>query len=158
MNTNKERPERQELTGRAVEVILDFGDAIRLQTLPNWVNANLTISQVKAVALLAHHGALAVGELAELLDIGSPAASIVVQQLVEQDLAQRTEDSRDRRRTLVSLTEAGKRLKSGQRQLREAKLRQWLDRLDDDALANLLHGLGALYEVAHAEGALEERV
>ena len=150
MNKNKAAT-REEVVSRAAQVILDFSDIIRLRTLPNWVNASLTISQVKAVALLAHHGALAIGELAELLNIGSPAASILVQQLVEQELAKRTEDSQDRRRTLVSLTDAGKRLVSGQRQLREAKLQQWLEQMDDEALQNLLDGLGALYEIARIE-------
>lgn len=142
---------REEMVSRAAQVILDFSETIRLRTLPNWVNANLTISQIKAIALLAHHGALAVGELAGLLDVGSPAASILVQQLVEQELAKRTEDNQDRRRTLVSLTDAGKRVVSGQRQLREAKLQQWLEQMDDEALQNLLDGLGALYEIARIE-------
>lgn len=71
---------------------------------------------MQALAFLAYYGSLAVGELAELLGIGNPAASVLVQQLVEQGLVVRSEDVHDRRRTLVTLTEPGARLIRGQRE------------------------------------------
>ncbi len=145
-NKMKERA-RTQLANEAVQAYLECGDALRLATLPNWITADLTISQVKAVALLAHHGALAVGELAGLLGIGSPAASILVQQLVEQELVERSEDIQDRRRTLVSLTAQGIRLISGQREQREARLHHWLSQLGDEELIGLQRGLWALVEI-----------
>lgn len=138
---------REKIAREVAHAYLDFADAIRLATLPDWVHADLTTSQVKAIFLLAHHGSLPVGRLATLLRIGSPAASILVQQLVEQELVERAEDPRDRRRTLVSLTARGSKLVSGQRDKREAKLVQWLGQLDNDALEGLLRGLRALNSV-----------
>lgn len=144
-------PSRTQQTKEAVQVYLELGDAIRLAALPSWITADLTISQVKAVFLLAHHGALAVSELAGLLGIGNPAASILVQQLVEQELVERSEDAQDRRRTLVSLTAQGTQLISSQREQGETRLRHWLSQLEDDQLVDLLHGLRALVEIVRSE-------
>lgn len=135
---------RETLPTDAARAYLQVADAIRLATLPNWLHADLTFSQVKAIALLAHHGSLSVGELAALLGVGSPAASILIQQLVEQKLAGRKEDPRDRRRTLVSLTSRGSKLISGQRQQRQDKLVEWLGQLEEQPLRDLLRGLQAL--------------
>lgn len=150
MNTGPDKREegtRDELALEIAQAYLEFADAIRLATLPTWVHADLTTSQVKAIFLLAHHGSLTVGKLATLLRVGSPAASILVQQLVEQKLVERAEDPGDRRRTLVSLTARGNRLVSGQREKREGKLVQLLGQLDDEALQGLLRGLQALNSV-----------
>lgn len=147
MSTSPEKMKgerRQKLAREVAHAYLDFADVIRLATLPTWVHADLTTSQVKAIFLLAHHGSTPVGKLATLLRIGSPATSILVQQLVEKNLVQRAEDPQDRRRTLVSLTTHGNKLVGGQRDKREAKLLEWLAELDDDALQGLLRGLRAL--------------
>lgn len=131
----------------AVLAYLAFSDALRLAILPSWITADLTISQLKAIFILAHHGMLTVSELAKLLGIGNPGASILVQQLVEQELAVRSEDIQDRRRTLVSLTVQGTKLISGRREQLEARLSQWLSQLDDDELTGLLRGFRALAEI-----------
>ncbi|RPI48269.1 MAG: MarR family transcriptional regulator, partial [Chloroflexi bacterium] len=108
----KSPPLSQEVA-EAVQAYLALGDAIRLASLPGWIVADLTISQLKALGLLEHHGTLAVSELARSLSVGNPAASILVQQLVDQALVERSEDARDRRRTLVRLTTQGADLISG---------------------------------------------
>ena len=144
-------PSREGLENQAVQAYLELGDAIRIAILPGWITADLTISQAKAVMMLAHHGALAVSQLARLLEIGSPAASILVQQLVEQELVERSEDARDRRRTLVHLTGEGVKLIRGRQEQGEARLRGWLDRLGGDDLACLQRGLGALVEIVRSE-------
>jgi DNA-binding MarR family transcriptional regulator len=146
-------PLRMQLADEAVQAYLELGDAIRLASLPGWITADLTTSQVKAVILLEHHGPLPVGKLAELLGIGKPAASIIVQQLVEQEMVERSEDTLDRRRTLVSLTAKGSQLMSGQREQREGRLRRWFSQLDDDELTALRRGLGALAGIARSEQA-----
>lgn len=130
-----------------VEMYLALGDALRLDILPVWVTADLTISQLKALFLLAHHGQLTVGQLADRLGVGNSTTSILVQQLVEQDLVERSEDVEDRRRTLVALTTQGARLIGGSRKKKEAVLRRWVGQLDDAQLADLRGGLRALLRV-----------
>jgi DNA-binding MarR family transcriptional regulator len=128
-----------------------------MAALPSWITADLNLSQLKAIVLLEHHGALAVSELAKLLGMGNPAASILVQQLVQQGFAERSEDVKDRRRTFVRLTARGAALIASRREHIQTNLRQWLSQLGDDELASLQHGLGALIHVVQAEQAQESQ-
>jgi len=146
----KSPPLTQEVA-EAVQAYLALGDALRLASLPGWIVADLTISQLKALVLLEHHGALAVSELARSLSVGNPAASILVQQLVDQALVERSEDARDRRRTLVSLTALGADLISGRRRQTEENLSRWLGQLSEAERAGLVRGLRALAKVARVE-------
>jgi DNA-binding MarR family transcriptional regulator len=119
--------------------------------LPNWLDADLTVSQLRAVYLLAYHGTLSIGELAGLLKLGYPAASVLVQQLVRQQLAERSEDTRDRRRSWVRLTERGARLVGDRRERREAQFLPRLNRLSDEELIGLQRGLEALVSLMREE-------
>jgi hypothetical protein len=60
---------RTQLENQAAQAYLELGDAIRLATLPVWITADLTISQLKTVFLLDDYGALAANEVAGLLGI-----------------------------------------------------------------------------------------
>lgn len=117
----------------------------------NWVARELTFAQFKALVMLAHHEALTMSQLAKLLGTGNPAASILVQPLVERGLLTRAEDFDDRRRTVVSLSQQGAALVAGPRKEREAQLRRWLNRLSDEELSSLMRGLNALNDVVQSD-------
>lgn len=119
--------------------------------VPNWLDLDLTVSQLRAVYLLAYHGTLSIGELAGLLKLGYPATSVLVQQLVRQQLAERSEDTRDRRRSWVSLTERGAQLVGDRREQREAQFLPRLNRLSDEKLRGLQRGLKALITAMREE-------
>jgi len=119
--------------------------------VPNWLDLDLTVSQLRAVYLLAYHGTLSIGELAGLLKLGYPATSVLVQQLVRQQLAERSEDTRDRRRSWVSLTERGAQLVGDRREQREAQFMPRLNRLSDEKLRGLQRGLKALITAMREE-------
>ena len=119
--------------------------------VPNWLDVDLTVSQLRAVYLLAYHGTLSIGELAGLLKLGYPATSVLVQQLVRQQLAERSEDTRDRRRSWVSLTERGAQLVGDRREQREAQFMPRLNRLSDEKLRGLQRGLKALITAMREE-------
>ncbi len=138
------------------EIMRSFIDLVliaRSTDMPKWIEMDLTGSQSRAMMFLAFRGALTIGELAKLLGIGNPAASILVQQLVQQQLVERSEDANDRRRTLVRLTERGAELMRERRELRETKFRHWLGQMSDDELAALLQGIGPLVRIVRAEQA-----
>lgn len=145
------RPDEAMPRDRMVEeVIQAFVELVLIQKhadMPCWMDFDLTVSQLRAVYLLAHHGLLSIGELAGLLKLGNPATSLLVQQLVQHKLAERSEDIRDRRRTFVRLTERGAGLVSGRR---EAQFHLWLSQMDDESLAGLRRGLIALLSIMHA--------
>ncbi|HEX4212833.1 MAG TPA: MarR family transcriptional regulator [Candidatus Dormibacteraeota bacterium] len=106
------------------------------------------MAQVKGVMVLGRRGELPVGGLARELAVGLPAASAVVDRLVEHGLVRRQEDPSDRRRTLVRLSPQGEellaRLNQGSREVFET----WLDNLPEPQLEQLVSGLRSLAEVA----------
>jgi DNA-binding MarR family transcriptional regulator len=68
---------------------------------------DLTLTQVKALAALAHDEHT-VKELAERLGLSLPGASRAVDALVDRDLLDRREDPADRRQKRLSATDAGR--------------------------------------------------
>ena len=60
------------------------------------------------------HGSLSLGDIAAALQVDRPYATVLVNQLEEIGMVERTPDSGDRRRKVVALTAAG------QQALREA--------------------------------------
>jgi DNA-binding MarR family transcriptional regulator len=148
---------RTQLVNETIQVIVELVLTQKFADMPDWMSLDLTVSQVRAIYLLALHGSLSIGELAGLLKVGNPAASILVQQLVQQDLVERSEDRKDRRRTFVRLTERGAGLLSGRREKGEAKFRRWSSRMSDDELVCLLRGASALLKIMRADQAEAEQ-
>lgn len=144
---------RARLANEIIQAYVEIGDATRLTSLPSWITADLTLnlSQLKAIVFLEYNTTLTVSQLARLLGMGNPATSILVQQLVAQELVERSEDTNDRRRTFVRLTERGAGLLAGRREQIRSSLRRWLGMMEDEGLADLERGLSALLQILHAE-------
>jgi DNA-binding MarR family transcriptional regulator len=134
-----------------IQAYLDLGSATRMASLPNWITTEMTLSQLKTIILLEFYGPMTVSELARRLGVGNPAASLLVQQLVEQELVERSEDSKDRRRTYVRPTARGSSLIAARREMIKVSLGRWLNRLGDEDLVSLQRGLDALLRVAQEE-------
>ncbi len=140
-----------QLTNDIIQVYLTISDTTRMLTLPSWITSDMSLSHLKAIVLLEYHSALTISELAKSLGLGKPAASLLVQQLVERELVERTEDAKDRRRAIVRPTARGVGLIAGRREQIRAALQRWLERLDRDDLASLHRGLAALIRVVKSE-------
>ena len=117
---------------------------------PAWLQLDLTMGQLKGLFTLAD-GPLTIGQLAEALGSGKPAASILVERLVQLGSVERAEDPLDRRRTIARVTPQGEELVARLRQGGRDRLRTWLSRLGDDDLAALVQGLQALATVASSD-------
>ncbi len=118
--------------------------AFHATTESHWLHLDLTITQLKGLFVLADEGALIVGRMAELLGIGKPAASVLVEGLVQLTLVERAEDPSDRRRTIVRLTPQGEELVSQLQHGERRLVRALLGRLAHDDLAALTQGMRAL--------------
>jgi len=112
-----------------------------------WLDLDLTLSQIKGL-LVVSHGPLPIHVLAEQVGLQRPAASILVEHLVQFGVVTRTEDPTDRRRTLVDLTPAGVALIDRLRQGNEAHFRALIERLGQDDLIALAQGVEALAQAA----------
>ena len=117
------------------------------------LSLDLPMGLFKAMATITMYGPQPVGELGRRLGISEPAASLLVGKLEERGLAARTREEQDRRRTLVTATQAGDELATRLRQGREEQTQRWLEALTDDELAGLLLGFQGLLRIIEVEGA-----
>ncbi len=131
-----------------IDEILQSQKAIFLEmqaaTSPAWLDLDLTIGQIKALFTLTTRGPMTVGQVGSELGAGKPAASILVDRLVQIGLVDRTEDSVDRRRTIVHVTPQGEELVAQLRPGLKERLRDALVQMRDEELDALLKGLLAL--------------
>jgi DNA-binding MarR family transcriptional regulator len=102
------------------------------------------MSQLKALFGLSYSGAVPVGQIGAMLGIHKPAASVLVDALVQLGLVIRIEDAADRRRTLVRLTPHAEELIARLQQGHREQFAYWLAQLETDDLVALERGLSAL--------------
>ncbi len=88
-------------------------------------DADLSPSQVGALMQLHHCGECGVSDIANHLGFTKPAASQMVERLVQQGLLKRTEDVNDRRVKQITLTPNGQSLIEGGIDAR----RRWMEQL-----------------------------
>ena len=143
---------RDQLIDNALQAQKQIVQAMHAAAEPTWLQLDLTMAQLKGLFALAD-GPMSIGQLAEALGSGKPAASILVERLVQLGLVERAEDLLDRRRTIARVTSQGEELVARLRQGGRDRLRAWLSRLGDDDLAALVQGLQALATVASGEQA-----
>jgi DNA-binding MarR family transcriptional regulator len=119
------------------------------------LKVDMTMAQLKTLIFLTHEGVCPMSQLADGLGIGRPAASLLIDRLVQLGLVHRWEDSADRRRTLVELSETGRELAS---QLYEGGRQQMIElvsHMSDEDLEALVRGLSALAAVVSGGQSLQ---
>src|SRR6185295_13542262 len=86
----------------------------RIQTSPwpAWLDLNLTMPQLKMLAVVDSLEAAPMSQVAARLGIGLSAATSLIDRLEEHDLARREHDLHDRRVVRVTTTSAGRELMS----------------------------------------------
>lgn len=94
--------------------------------------------------MLARHGEVRPGTLAEHLRIAPRSATEVVDDLQTRGLVERRPDPGDRRATLVALTEEGDRVSTAIRAARRAEADRFFGHLNDTDRAELARILRTL--------------
>ena len=152
MKTTKSKEQsRPELVSTIVQSYMELFVAMQFNAVSHWLMLELTFAQARALFILAARKELTVSQLAKLLGVGNPTASILVQQLVERGLVTRTEHPTDRRNTILSLSPKGAEIGAGRREAREKQWQRWLSNLNNDELSALARGLSALTNVVKKE-------
>ncbi len=85
-------------------------------------SVELTAAQTSALGVLADHGSMRMGELAERESIRMPTATSVIDGLTKHELVERRPDPLDRRAVLVGLTGHGRALVEQIREERDVVL------------------------------------
>jgi len=86
---------------------------------------NYSMAQLNAIFRIRHKGVCGVSDLGDEMGVTSAAASQLLEKLVQQGFAARTEDPQDRRNKLITLTETGEQVAEQSMQARQG----WLDQL-----------------------------
>jgi len=148
MNHEKKVEQVHLLFHRLVQVMLGY-------LVDIFDEQNLTLAQISLLSVLAVSGPASIGEIAGYLHTGQSAASLLVDKLVQTDLAERTDDPADRRRAIVRLSprwgELTKRLIDGR-----GKNLVWLRGLDDIKLTAMIDALTAVTESLGKDNILKE--
>jgi DNA-binding MarR family transcriptional regulator len=154
--TNSTKKSRPELVETVVQGYMDLFTTMQFNAVSHWLMLELTFAQARALFMLAARKELTVSQLAKLLGVRNPTASILIQQLVDRELVTRTEHKTDRRQTIVSLSPKGAEIGAGRRREREKQWHRWLSQLNDDELGALAQGLSAIGAVVKRD--LEENM
>jgi DNA-binding MarR family transcriptional regulator len=105
------------------------------------------------VIAVALEGPMSVSEVAERIGLSVATTSLLVGELSRAGLVDRTEDERDRRRTIVTLgDEHREALTAWTQDVVAGPIRRALERLSPRARANFLEGLRILAEETDPEG------
>jgi DNA-binding MarR family transcriptional regulator len=104
----------------------------------------LTPAQVKVLLQLGTRRQMTVGEIASGLTCSMPAASELVDRLVDAGHLVRASDPADRRRVLIAATPATEQISAHLRELREAQVRYALDQLEPKERPIFIKSLEAL--------------
>jgi DNA-binding MarR family transcriptional regulator len=110
--------------------------------------SGMTLPQLKALITLAgvDEGPSPVKDLAEQLGLAAPAATRIVDALVERELATRTEDPDDRRVRRVAITASGRRFVEEFAHRRTEGLEALADRMTPAQRRKLIAAFDALLE------------
>ena len=98
-------------------VVLRLSRRLRQQTA-----GDVTASQISALATIAKHGEVSLGELAAIERIAPPSMTRIAARLEEQGLVERRVDASDRRVARVAVSQAGQDLLAETRTRRDAFL------------------------------------
>jgi DNA-binding MarR family transcriptional regulator len=103
--------------------------------------------------VLSLEGPMSVSELADRVGLTVATTSLLVGELSRAGLVERSEDERDRRRTIVSLSEEIRKVAEPRIQEHLQPFRRTLERLSPAARAHFMEGMRVLNEEAGGFGA-----
>jgi DNA-binding MarR family transcriptional regulator len=108
--------------------------------------AGWSMSQIGAMMSIHRHGTSAISDVGEAMGISNPAASQMIDRMVQEGLLLRTEDPHDRRVKQVKLTEDGLKIIHDSLQAREAWLADLTAELNKDEKKQICQALEILIE------------
>lgn len=108
-------------------------------------------SSVSALAVIAEHGPLRIGDLAARESVSAPAMTRIVGALDTAGYTTREADRLDARASLISVTPEGRQFIHGTRSARSDELRSRLARLSPEQRRDLARALPALEQLARDE-------
>lgn len=110
--------------------------------------STLSLPQLRVLGHVSRNPGTGVSDVAAHLDVTTPTASALVDRLVKKSLLNRKEDPTERRRTLLTLTEAGSEVLEDARNKAQNTVAQVLKSQTPEQLSKINEGLSILAEAA----------
>jgi DNA-binding MarR family transcriptional regulator len=149
------KPNAEQGTPATVEAILTevsgWVGELRCASMGRLVQGHVSLSHLHVLWLLQHHGALAMGRLAELLDVSFSNASGIIDRMEEKGLVERVRVPDDRRLVLVRPGAAGMRALVEAETSKRERLRAVLGHLTAAERPVVLEALRSLRRALSAE-------
>jgi DNA-binding MarR family transcriptional regulator len=108
----------------------------------------LSIVGFQVLALLEMHGGMPMTRLADELGVALPNATGIVGRLVERGIVARSDDAQDRRRVVVTLTDAGHGLIGEMEEGRRERMSRLFSQMTEDQQQRLLQSVKDLHAAA----------
>ena len=146
---------RQTARDEAARRIVEAYDALMARLMaahrPEFLEIGVTMPQAKVLYLLEAAGSVHMSQLVAMLGVSLSTVSGLVDRLVDQGLASRSDDPADRRQVVVAPTPAGAALMQRFRELNSRELTRLLGTLSDGELETLAPAMESLARAAARE-------
>ncbi|MDQ2714967.1 MAG: MarR family transcriptional regulator [Chloroflexota bacterium] len=122
--------------------------------LPEWqdiAELRATTGQIRLLRILNTHQGCTMQELADLLDVAPPTATVMVKRLLTLGFVERLRDEQDWRVVRVLPTDRGKRSLALYDQFRRSNLQRRLAHLSQEELAQLRVALAVLHHILEVQ-------
>ncbi|MFQ5834915.1 MAG: MarR family winged helix-turn-helix transcriptional regulator [bacterium] len=129
-----------------------------LETLRYLGEYRLSVPQLRALRFLKQHEDCLVGDLANGLAISYPAASKLINRLIDRGMTQRRDDEADRRNTRLRVTLKGGKVLEIIEEKRRREIVQIFWKLEGDEQRFLTQGLKRFLEAALSDETIIDKV
>ena len=141
---------KQELIGQIADEVEFLNRVYHVEALEEWQKIDMTIPQIKTLALLENAGSMRMSGIANYLGGTMSATTSIIDRLVDKDLIERDSDPNDRRLVMCRLTNAGHRTITRFWRAGTVRVQPFLDGLDLEELEIVLAGLGLIRRESEA--------
>ena len=141
---------KQQLTDRFVELVEQMNQQMHCRPLDEWEGLDLTIPQIKTLAVLQHQGPQRMGSISNCLGTTLSAATSIIDRLVDKDLVQRTPDPADRRVVICQLTRPGQEAVERFWRIGRMRIVELSESLDTEELETVVRGMELLCRAVQA--------
>ncbi|UCF68518.1 MAG: MarR family transcriptional regulator [Acidobacteriota bacterium] len=116
-------------------------EIIDVRQLAGNLDHHVTVSQLQLLTLITEGGPHKIGDVAALFGVSSPAATKSIDKLEALGLVARTPSTSDRRVTILTASDEGRRLAAAYEQLKRQRLQPILDEFSADEVDRLSQSL-----------------
>jgi len=121
-----------------------------------WMDADLSMPQVKAMLVLYHRTSIRIGNIAEELGMSKNAATALLDRMETRGLAERSHDPSDRRAVLVTLTPRGAEFVKNILTAGSQSVTRFFEQMTADDLGALHRGMTALAALIEREASARD--